>query len=419
MQPVILLTMNILVIGLGKLGLPIAAVLADAGHTVTAFDKSKDLIHILKTNCYVSAEPELINLLNINSEKIFFYSDLTNDIVNQIDAAFIIVPTPSLADGRFSNEFVLEAIHDLGKILQAKKSRTVICIVSTVMPGSCDGEIKQALETSYGGKTGDLIGLCYHPEFIALGSVVENLRNPDFNLIGSEQDWAADQLIAILDSASQKKVESMRLRLLEAELVKISINNFITLKISFANSLMQVCESMGDIRIERLMTAIGCDSRIGSKYIKASVPYGGPCFPRDTKAMSYLFERAKIPYSLSEVTSKINDSHLLYLLKKVESKIEKNSIIGVLGISYKTGTQVIEESPGVKIVQALNDKGFDVVTWDDEGAYILTSSILNLSLNSILERADYFVITRPCKNLPEIKQKILQKNKKFIDLWSL
>lgn len=411
--------MDILVIGLGKLGLPIAAVLADAGHKVAAFDKSKDLIHTLKTNCFVSSEPELMNLLNKNSEKITFYSGLTKDILNQIDAVFIVVPTPSLDDGRFSNAFVIEAIHDLGKILQAKKSRTVICIVSTVMPGSCDGEIRQALESSYGEINGDLIGLCYHPEFIALGSVVENLRNPDFNLIGSEQEWAADQLIAILNSASRINVKSMRLRLLEAELVKISINNFITLKISFANSLMQVCESIGDIRIDRLMTAIGLDSRIGSKYIKASVPYGGPCFPRDTKAMSYLFEHAKIPYSLSEVTSKINDSHLHYLLKKIESKIEKNLVIGVLGISYKMGTQVIEESPGVKIVESLNDKGFDVVTWDDEGANLLTTNIPNLSFNSILDRADYFVITRPCKNLSDIKQKILQKNKKFIDLWSL
>jgi UDPglucose 6-dehydrogenase len=408
---------NVLVVGLGKLGLPLAAVFADSGHKVLGFDTSEILIDRLQSQSYISGEPELTNLLSKNFSKLTFVCNLSKEILENIEIIFVIVPTPSKPDGKFSNDFLLEALDYLIPKLQKKNLKTVICIVSTVMPKSCDGEIKNRIEFNLKSKSDDTIGICYHPEFIALGSVIKNLKFPDFHLIGSSQKWAADILEKFLATTTSVEVPCIRLELLEAEIVKLAINNFITMKISFANSIMQLAENLGTVDINRTMQAIGLDSRIGSKYIKASIPYGGPCFPRDTRAMSQLFEGVGILNHFSKISELINTSHKTFLVKKILNKIESNQIIGIIGISYKQGTSVIDDSPGVMIMNSLIVNGTKVFCWDDEGALYPYNNDLNLSFDEILGAADVFVFTRSCRDIESIKTKILGINKKYIDLW--
>jgi len=409
--------MNVLVVGLGKLGLPLAAVFADSGHDVLGFDTSEILIERLQSHSYISGEPGLTNLLNKNLSNLTFVNKLSKKILENIEIIFVIVPTPSLPDGKFSNRFLLEALENLTPMLQEKNLKTVVCIVSTVMPKSCDEEIKNSIESNLKRKFDDTIGICYHPEFIALGSVVKNLKFPDFHLIGSSQKWAADILEKFLATTTDIEVPCIRLSLLEAEIVKLAINNFITMKISFANSIMQLAENLGEVDIDRTMQAIGLDSRIGSKYIKASVPYGGPCFPRDTRAMTQLFEEAGILNYFSKTSELINTSHQTFLVNKILRKIESNQTVGILGISYKQGTDVIDDSPSVMIMNNLMINGAKVFCWDDEGALYPNNKDLNLSFDEILCNADIFVFTRSIKNLENVKTKILEMGKEYIDLW--
>jgi UDPglucose 6-dehydrogenase len=403
-------------VGLGKLGLPLCAVLADSGHQVFGVDKSKDLILDLNSNKFHSTEPSLTELLLKNSNNLTFSTNY-DDFIEKIEIIFIIVPTPSDSDGRFSNSILVEALKEVVEKIKFKQSSTVIDIVSTVMPGTCDGILRETIESASGQKLGSKISLCYNPEFIALGSVINDMQYPDMHLLGSSNDRAGDLVQSVLSSMVLKSVPCKRLNLLEAELVKISINNYVTMKISFANSLMQLAESLGDVDIDKITTAIGMDTRIGNKYMRAAAPYGGPCFPRDTRAMTHLFLEANVPWSLSDVTEKLNENHVSFLSEKVISKIPAGKKIGILGVSYKSGTPVLEDSPGISIAKFIQSKGFELITWDDEAAEIPSLAQPYASLEDFIDTADFLVITRPFNNISQIMKKISDRDKPFLDLW--
>jgi UDPglucose 6-dehydrogenase len=203
--------------------------------------------------------------------------------------------------------------------------------------------------------------------------------------------------------------------------VKIAINNFVTMKISYANSLYQAAEKIKGIDIDRVTNAIGLDSRIGNKYLKGAAPYGGPCFPRDTRALAALYGNLEISDALPIATEQVNNSHVEFIKGYVVQNIEGSKKVGVIGISYKPGTPVIEESPGVAIVDALMDQGLDVTTWDDEGAVVSTASPTKAkaetSLEMLLENVDFVVVTRPLDNAAQILRKISDSGKPWLDLW--
>jgi len=409
--------MKILVVGLGKLGLPLAAVLADAGHSVAGYDKSSDLVKSLNNRSFYSSEPNLLHLLDKPLD-LNYFSSISLEMIEETELIFIVVPTPSLNDGSFSNEFILKTFFDIGPLLKQKQDRTAICIVSTVMPGSCDGELRTGLESVVGETLGKKIGLCYHPEFIALGSVIENLQVPDFHLLGVSDTWVSDLVEQVFKTMTSFAVPCKKMSVLEAEIVKISVNNYITMKISFANSLLQLCDHFHEVNIHTVTQAIGMDSRIGSRYLTAGAPYGGPCFPRDTLAMSKLFKDFSISNSYPELTSKINSDHTEFLVNKVLKFTTKEDVIGILGVSYKTGTTVIDESPGVLLAVSLLNNGMKVYTWDDQNVKVPNFSNIDLDLNQILELCDFFIITRDTQEIKKIYDYLKLKNKKFIDLWN-
>jgi UDPglucose 6-dehydrogenase len=410
--------MKILVVGLGKLGLPLAAVLADAGHSVLGYDRSTELVHFLESKSFYSSEPNLMHLLD-NALDLSYSSSINLDMIEKIALIFIIVPTPSLNDGSFSNEFILETFSEIGPLLKLKQKKTAICIVSTVMPGSCDGDLRTGLESAVGETLGKKIGLCYHPEFIALGSVIKNLQSPDFHLLGAADSWVSDLVEPVFKSMTKFNVPCKKMSFLEAEIVKISVNNYITMKISFANSLLQLCDNYDNVNIHAVTQAIGMDSRIGTKYLTAGPPYGGPCFPRDTRAMSKLFKDFSISNAYPDLTSRINAGYTDFLVNKVLNLISKKDVLGILGVSYKAGTPIIDESPGVSLTVSLLKMGMKVYTWDDENAKVPYGSNIDLDLSQILESCDFFILTRNTKEIEKIHDYLKLNNKKFIDLWNL
>ena len=296
--------MEVTVIGLGKLGLPLAALFASVGHKVNAYDASEALIKSLKAESYKSTEPGLMDLLKNSKDNLNFCSELDQSTETS-SAIFIIVPTPSQENGYFSNESLLKVLENLNPSHFANR-KVVIDIVSTVMPGSCEGVIRQTLEKKLGKKLGVELGLCYNPEFIALGSIVKNMQQPDMHLLGESASWAGDVIEEVLASVVTKSVPCQRMNLTEAELVKIAVNNFVTMKISYANALYQASVVLGDVDIDVVTSAIGLDTRIGKKYLKGAAPYGGPCFPRDTRALTALFNELGVPADLSRATEMLN-----------------------------------------------------------------------------------------------------------------
>ena len=247
------------------------------------------------------------------------------------------------------------------------------------------------------------------------------MQQPDMHLIGQSSKWAGDIVEKILDSIVVQSVLCRRMSLTEAELVKIAVNNFVTMKISYANNLFQAAIKLQQVDIDTVTEAIGLDSRIGQKYLKGSAPYGGPCFPRDTRALSALYDSLGVPSELSSATERINKSHVDFITDLIKDSLGNSMTIGVIGVSYKEGTPVVEESPGVAIIRNLLAANFEVSIWDDEYIELPKDLKPNVSIkNSVHEviiKCDYLIITRPFTNIKTIYSELKNSKKPYLDLW--
>jgi UDPglucose 6-dehydrogenase len=248
------------------------------------------------------------------------------------------------------------------------------------------------------------------------------MRFPDMHLLGESHSWAGQKVQVLLQSMTEKEVPIMRMKLVEAELVKIAINNFVTMKISFANALLQCASKIGNINIDVVTDAMGLDSRIGSSYLRGSVPYGGPCFPRDTRALAALMGNLGVENSLAIATERLNASHLEFILQQIVSSLTPKSTIGVVGLSYKLGSPVTEESPGISLIQKLLSLGYRVYGYDDEQAVTPTlESDWNFhecrKIEELMSLVDFVVITREIKDVDLFREYLKKYSKNYLDLW--
>src|SRR5262249_32804959 len=194
----------------------------------------------------------------------------------------------------------------IGRALRAKQRFHLVVLTSTVMPGTTGGPVRAALEEASGKRVGQDFGLCYGPEFIALGSVIRDFLNPDFVLIGESDLRSGAMLESLYKEVCENDPPVARMNLVNAEITKLSINSYVTTKISFANMLARICEKLPEADVDVVTAALGLDSRIGTKYLKGAVSYGGPCFPRDNRAFAALARQLDAPADLPEATDPFN-----------------------------------------------------------------------------------------------------------------
>jgi UDPglucose 6-dehydrogenase len=351
------------VVGLGKLGAPLAAVAASRGFDVIGLDVNKVLVDAMNAGHMPIVEPQLNELIAANKQRLKATMDADEAIQNS-DASFVIVPTPSGSDGFFSNRFVLQAMETLGKALRKKTGYHVVVITSTVMPGSTETVIKDALEKASGRKIGPDLGLCYNPEFIALGSVVRDMLFPDSILIGESDSKAGDMLQTIYLQMCETKPPVQRMNWISAELTKISVNTYVTTKISYANMLADICDRLPGADVDVVTKALGADTRIGAKYLKGAMGYGGPCFPRDNVAFAALARKIGARADVAEATDRINNHQVDRLSDLVAKFAKAGTKIAIIGMSYKPQTPVVEESHSVKLAARLADAGYIVTVHD-------------------------------------------------------
>jgi len=367
--------MNISVIGLGKLGSPVAAVFASKGFSVIGADHNPAFVDAINEGRAPVDEPRLQDLVSENRPRLRATSDAAQAVLAS-DVTFIIVPTPSDETGRFSNELVLGAVTSVGAALRRKDGYHLVVITSTVMPGSTDGEIRPALERHSGRRVGADVGLCYNPEFIALGNVVRDILRPDMILIG-ESDPAAGELLArIYRQSCDNQPVVRRMNFVNAELAKMAVNTFVTTKISYANMLADICDRLPGADVDLVTQAIGSDSRIGAKYLRGAIGYGGPCFPRDNVAFAALARAIGARADLAEATDAINRYQVDRVLRAIEARLTGAARVGVLGLSYKPDTTVVEQSQGVALVERLLARGHQVVAYDPKAIAAAQAALL-------------------------------------------
>ena len=351
------------VVGLGKLGLPLALVMSkNLDNEVVGFDIDSSRINELQNRSYEGAEPAVADLLKSSHSNLTF----TNSIFDLSDSqiAYLIVPTPSAVDGSFINDYLLSALEALGGAWRNSVEPKTIVIVSTVMPGSTEGGLRTHLERAINKRCGEKLALVYSPEFIALGSVVENLLNPDVILIGSDLNWAHDKHLAVTTSYLTDVPNVISLNFKEAELAKILLNTYITMKISFANFIGELARFDDGINARSIAEAVSADSRVGSKYFRPGLGYGGPCFPRDNRALISYSKTLGTSADLAIATDKINLRTPDTIAKNILARFPKLSSVGVYGLTYKENSEVTEESQSIMLANVLAQHGLNVKAYD-------------------------------------------------------
>lgn len=350
------------VVGLGKLGIPLALLIAQAGHKVTGIDVDVSRVESLRAKNIPDSEPGVQELLRNQDLDIEFHSDFNK--LSDSDVIYVIVPTPSLDSGYFSNDFVISALELIGAALSQSTRNQEVVVVSTVMPGSTKGVLVESLHRKIPKENRKNKVILYSPEFIALGSVIYNLEHPDIILVGIENSQDANRHIEITRSIADNSPEIKLLGIEEAELVKLAINTFITMKITFANFIGEIARSSQDVDAIKVCESIGRDSRIGGKYLSPGLGFGGPCFPRDNRAFSAYSASMGLDASLAKATEKINRTLPTSIAKWVSAKYPKDLKIAVLGLTYKENSEVTEESQSISLANELTELGYKIVAHD-------------------------------------------------------
>ena len=420
--------MDICVVGLGKLGAPLAAVLASVGHHVVGVDLNPDTVRALNAGRPPVTEPGLPERLAMAAGRLRATSDFA-DAVPATDISFVIVPTPSGADGAFSNRYVLDAVRRIGAALRTTDEQGsgryhVVNITSTVMPGSTGGEIRAALEHASGRTVGHNLGLTYNPEFIALGSVVHDLLHPDMVLIGQSDPRAGNTLAAAYALTVPAATPVQRMNWVCAELTKIAVNTFVTTKISYANMIGELCDRLPGADAQVVATALGRDTRIGAKYLKPALGYGGPCFPRDNVAMATLAHSLGLTADIAEATDAVNRRQVSRIVGLVDRLAPPQARVAVLGLSYKPNTPVVDESQGVMIARALALAGRTVLVSDPvalESAMALLGEIVTAVNDpaAAVAEADVVVIANPDPIFAALPAASFAGDKIVLDCWRI
>ncbi len=420
---------SISVIGLGKLGLCSAACFASKGYKVVGVDIDAQRVDLINKGKNPVSETGLTAFLEACKGNLQATTDYSQAI-NNSDVTFIVVATPSEADGSFSNQQLEESLKAIGSALKNKNSYHLVAITSTVMPGTTEHVGKFILEGISGKKCGKDFGIAYNPEFIALGSVIHDFLNPDFILIGEFSKKDGDILEEIHKRTCENNPKFGRMNLVSAEIAKISLNCYVTMKITYANSLASVCEKVPGANSQAITRAIGMDTRIGRKYLKPGLGFGGPCFPRDNVAFAAFARKVGQKAKLAEMVDEVNQDQVRRIENIVKNLIgqsgkkSENVLIGVLGLSYKPNTPIIEDSQAIDIVELLINQGYRIMVYDPQSldaARGVFGDGVRYANNSqaCAEEADILLITTPWDEFREIDLSVCKKDLVIFDCWGI
>lgn len=343
---------NISIIGVGRLGLCLALNLERKGFNITGIDVSEEYILSLKEKTFISSEPQVSSLLK-NSKNILFSTDIKNAVTNNI--IFVVVKTPSTTEWKYDHTQIDEIVEDLIKLGKQEHKKELI-INSTTFPGYCD-TIQKKLE-SYNYK------VSYNPEFIAQGSIIKDQLNCDSVLIGQADDESGVIIEGIYNSMCDSNPVINKMSRTEAELTKLSVNCYLTTKISFANMIGDISKRY-NCNPKVVLNAVGSDSRIGNKYLNYGFGFGGPCFPRDNRALSKCAEEVGVEAIISKATDTMNDYHLKYQVEDfVKDNPDKNDEVIFDYLTYKKESTLIEESQQLRFALELKKLGYKIQVLD-------------------------------------------------------
>ena len=372
--------MRVTVVGSGYVGTTLAACLADAGHDVTAVDIDPDVVAALNDGRAAIHEPGLDDLLAEHAGD-RLRATTEYDSVPDADVTFLAIGTPSNGDGSIDLSGLTAAAEMTGEAIAGgsetiaggseatptanASARHLVVVKSTVTPPGVT-EIREALREG-AGDVSDRVELATNPEFLREGSAVDDFQHPDKLVFGTDSAWAADRLDALYEplvAATDDDVPIIRTDPETAVMIKYANNAFLAAKISLVNDLGNICKQFG-IDAYAVADAIGLDDRIGERFLRSGVGWGGSCFPKDVDAIRAAARDAGYEPALLDAAVAVNDGQPERMLELLDAHVEvAGKRVAVLGLAFKPGTDDIRNSRAIPIIEGLQARGADVVGYD-------------------------------------------------------
>ncbi|MFT6955216.1 MAG: UDPglucose 6-dehydrogenase [Halieaceae bacterium] len=358
--------MKISIFGSGYVGLVQSAIFADVGHQVLCMDVDQQRIERLNKGELPFYEPGLEPLLRSGQESglLSFTSD-TQRAVEESDALFICVGTPSAQDGSADLSYVLQVATDIGRHMNERK---LVVTKSTVPVGTAEN-VREACESALRGRGKHLeVDVASNPEFLKEGSAVSDGQKPDRIIIGTDSDKALADLRFIYQAFNRNHEKILAMDLRSAELTKYAANAFLATKISFMNEMANLAEEVG-ADIEEVRRGIGSDPRIGFQFIYPGCGYGGSCFPKDVRALEYL--ASEYGYK-ANIVSAVHETNRLQKEKLLEKLLRRfgadftGMTFAVWGLSFKPNTDDIREAPSIALMDGIFARGGSVQAFDPQ-----------------------------------------------------
>jgi GDP-mannose 6-dehydrogenase len=410
--------MKISVLGLGYVGAVSVGCLAKDGHEVIGVDPERTKVDLINGGRSPIIEKDIGEIIaeQVAAGRVSATTDVA-DAVRHTDLVFVAVGTPSLPNGGIDLKYIRRVCEQIGRTLATHDGAPVIVMRSTMLPGTMRDVVIPALEKFSGKRAGEEFGVCINPEFLREGTAVHDYYHPPKTVIG-EMNRASGDLLAALYAKMPGPM--IRTDIQTAEMVKYADNTWHALKVGFANEIGNLCKAV-EVDAHKVMEIFCQDQKLNLSpyYLKPGFAFGGSCLPKDLRALLYKAKTLDVPVP---ILAAILPSNQNQIDRGVQAVIEKgNKKVGILGFSFKAGTDDLRESPMVELVERLLGKGYDLKIFDKNvsmasvhGAnrdYILNriphiSRLMVQSIDEVLEHAKTVVIGNAADEFADVPRRV-------------
>ncbi len=359
---------SISIVGTGYVGLCTAIGFAVRGFEVVASTKSHEKAALINKGIPPFYERRLEeSLQRVLNHGLLRCVPHRDEAVLNSDITFITVGTPSKSNGSINLRYIERASAEIGKALRKKNTYHVVVVKSTVVPGTTQNVVKPALERHSDKHCGQDFGLSMNPEFLREGSALYDTLHPNHIIIGEHDKKSGDTLEALYRDFFKSEIPpTIRTNLPTAELIKYANNAFLATKISYINTIANICEKTPRTDITTVAKALGLDHRINPQFLQAGLGYGGSCFPKDVKALIAYSKQLEYSPTMLKAVQEVNKhqpKHVVEIAKDELGEL-KNKRITILGLSFKPSTDDMREARSIPIIKQLLEEGAKIIAYD-------------------------------------------------------
>jgi UDPglucose 6-dehydrogenase len=383
--------MRLSVIGSGYVGTTIAACFADLGHEVVNVDLDETVVEAINSGQAPIHEDDLPELVQAHAgdRGTGRLSATTNyDAVLETDVTFLCLPTPQNADGSIDLSVMKAGATQLGEALARKDDWHTIVIKSTVVPGTTEDVITPLLENHSAQTAGDGFGVGMNPEFLREGTAVSDFLNPDKVVLGADDEGALRDMHAVFEQlVADAGAPVVETDTRTAEMIKYANNGFLAAKVSLINDIGNICKEF-DIDAYEVANAIGLYDRIGSRFLRSGLGWGGSCFPKDTNAIIAAARDAEYEPEMLDAAVSTNDKQPNRLLSLLDKHVDvAGDRVAVLGLAFKPSTDDIRNARSIPVIQGLQERDAEIVAYDPAATANMRERFLDIEYTDTPEES--------------------------------